>query len=69
MGTPDDLARGREAFVRRAWKDAHALLSAADERAGLDPADLASLAMACFLTGRDADSAAREIAVTLATPG
>jgi len=53
-GAAGDLARGRDAFARRAWKDAHALLSAADEQAGLDPPDLACLAIACFLTGHDA---------------
>jgi hypothetical protein len=55
MSPPGELARGREAFARRAWKDAHALLSAADEQAPLDPADLTCLAIVCFLTGRDAD--------------
>jgi DNA-binding CsgD family transcriptional regulator len=55
VGAPDDLARGREAFVRRAWKDAHALLRSADEQAILAPEDLQRLAIASFLVGRDAE--------------
>ena len=52
---PGDLAGGRDAFERRHWKDAYALLRAADEQAGLDPADLACLATASFLIGQDTD--------------
>jgi DNA-binding CsgD family transcriptional regulator len=55
LGAPSDLARGREAFARRAWKNAHALLSAADAQATLAPADLVRLATAAALIGRDAD--------------
>ena len=49
---------GREAFARRAWKEAYTRLSAADEQAALDPQDLQRLAVAAFLIGRDADSEA-----------
>jgi DNA-binding CsgD family transcriptional regulator len=55
VGAPGNLARGREAFARRAWKDAHALLTAADEQAPLNPADLVRLATAAALIGREAD--------------
>jgi DNA-binding CsgD family transcriptional regulator len=51
----NDVVRGREAFGRRAWKEAHTLLSAADARSALDPVDLARLGTAAFLIGRDAD--------------
>jgi DNA-binding CsgD family transcriptional regulator len=53
--SPDDLLRGREAFASRAWKDAYALLTAADAHAALDPADLSCLAIASYLIGKDAD--------------
>ena len=55
MRAPDDLVRGRDAYARRAWKDAFELLNAADHRAALDGADLHLLATAAFLTGHDAD--------------
>ena len=55
VSAPDDLMRGRDAFARRAWKEAHALLTAADERGDLGAADLASLSIASYLIGRDAD--------------
>jgi DNA-binding CsgD family transcriptional regulator len=45
------LARGREAFARRAWSDACAHLAAAD---AVD--DLDRLAVASYLTGHDAES-------------
>jgi DNA-binding CsgD family transcriptional regulator len=56
---------GREAFDRRAWKEAYTWLRAADEQAALDPQDLQRLAIAAFLTGRDADC---EAALTRAFP-
>ena len=52
----DTLQRGRDAFERQAWADAHALLSAADREAPLEPPDLERLATAAILVGRDADS-------------
>lgn len=48
--------RGREAFGRKAWGDAFAELSAADREAALELEDLERLAVAAFLTGRDADA-------------
>lgn len=54
--TPDDLARGREAFAGRAWNHAFTLFSAADRQAPLEGEDLLRLAMAAFLTGRDNES-------------
>lgn len=53
MTTVEELERGRESFDRRAWGDAYAQLSAADEQAPLGPADLERFAMAAYLTGRD----------------
>lgn len=52
------LDRGREAFARRAWREACELLTAADESAALGPADLERLATAASLTGRHTESAA-----------
>jgi DNA-binding CsgD family transcriptional regulator len=53
----DRLARARDAFARRAWSDACAGLAAADAEAPLDVDDLDRLAVASYLTGRDAESA------------
>jgi DNA-binding CsgD family transcriptional regulator/tetratricopeptide (TPR) repeat protein len=47
------LDRGRRAYDRRAWKDAHELLSLADRDKALRPADLERLARAAFLIGRE----------------
>ncbi|HEU5160036.1 MAG TPA: LuxR C-terminal-related transcriptional regulator [Streptosporangiaceae bacterium] len=47
------VSRGRAAFARRAWAEAYAQLSAADERVPLEPADLDRLAVAAVLIGRD----------------
>jgi DNA-binding CsgD family transcriptional regulator len=55
--TSDALLRGRAAVERRAWRDAHHWLSAADRDAPLDPVDLESLATAAYLTGLDGESA------------
>jgi ATP/maltotriose-dependent transcriptional regulator MalT len=52
---PDELERGRESYARRAWGDAHRLLSRADQAAPLGGADLERLAMAAYLIGRDDD--------------
>jgi len=57
MSTADALDRGRESFARRAWADAHARLSAADEETPLQPDDLQRLATAAYLAGADVDSA------------
>jgi DNA-binding CsgD family transcriptional regulator len=43
-----DLERGREAYARRAWREAHAALSAA-----VEPEDLELLATSAFMLGRD----------------
>jgi DNA-binding CsgD family transcriptional regulator/tetratricopeptide (TPR) repeat protein len=53
--TADALDRGRSSFYRRAWADAHAELSAADQQVPLEVADLERLAMAAFMVGRDDD--------------
>ena len=57
-GDTEARARGRECFGRRAWGDAFAELSAADQGAPLDPPDIERLAMAAYLVGRDEDSVA-----------
>ena len=56
-GRADALDRGRAAFAAKAWGEAYATLSAADDQAPLDAADLERLATAARLTGRDAESA------------
>ena len=56
MTTAEARARGRESFARRAWGDAFAELSAADRGTPLEPDDLARLATAGYLLGRDAIS-------------
>ena len=56
MTTAESLVRGRECFERRAWSDAFAELSAVDREAPLEPEDLARLATAAYLAGRDEDS-------------
>jgi DNA-binding CsgD family transcriptional regulator len=47
--------RGRRAYDRRAWKDAHQLLSLADREMALPAADLERLATAAFLLGREGE--------------
>jgi DNA-binding CsgD family transcriptional regulator len=49
------LERGRRAYDRRAWKDAHELLSLADREIALPAADLERLATAAFLLGREGE--------------
>lgn len=49
----DDLALGRKAYERRAWRDAYRRLSLADEVATLEANDLERLAMCAYLAGRD----------------
>lgn len=47
-----DVDRGRRAYDRRAWADAHRLLSLADRENALRAPDLERLATAAFLIGR-----------------
>ncbi len=47
------LERGRNAYAARAWVDAHALLQQADGSEPLGPSDLALLATAAYMLGRD----------------
>jgi DNA-binding CsgD family transcriptional regulator/tetratricopeptide (TPR) repeat protein len=49
------LERGRRAYDRGAWKDAHELLSLADREHVLRAADLERLATAAFLSGREGE--------------
>ena len=48
---------GRRSFARRRWGDAFTRLSQADREESLAPEDLERLAIAAYLTGRDAASA------------
>ena len=50
----DAVHRGRTAFARRAWREAHRELAAADRAAGLEE-DLERLACSSDLTDRIAD--------------
>ena len=52
MDAADHVQHGREAFARRAWKDAHAALSASGELGG---EDLERLATAAYLLGDEAE--------------
>jgi DNA-binding CsgD family transcriptional regulator len=56
MNEPQALARGREAFHRKAWAESYRLLQAAAREAALEPEDLERLAMAAYLMGRDDES-------------
>src|SRR5690348_4683768 len=49
------LEQGREAFQKHAWSAAFSQLSAADSESPLDPEDLAQLAQAALLIGRESD--------------
>jgi len=51
--TDAELAHARQSFDQGAWGDAHARLSAVDERAGLGSEDLDRLATVAFLLGRE----------------
>ncbi|MGH2703919.1 MAG: LuxR C-terminal-related transcriptional regulator [Actinomycetota bacterium] len=57
MSGDDVLDRGRQAFARQSWGEAHALLAAADAGAPLAAEDLESLSTAAYLVGRDAECA------------
>ena len=48
--------RGREAFGRKAWRDAYEQLSAADREAPLEVDDLERFAVAAYLVGKDDDT-------------
>jgi DNA-binding CsgD family transcriptional regulator/tetratricopeptide (TPR) repeat protein len=49
----DHLHKAREAYERRAWRDAHKAFLCADEAAPLGADDLERLATAAYLIGRD----------------
>jgi DNA-binding CsgD family transcriptional regulator len=49
----ESLERGRDAYARRSWRDAHESLSAADHGAPLEPEELELLATSAFMLGRD----------------
>jgi hypothetical protein len=49
------LQHGRESFERKAWAESYRLLQAAEREVPLEPEDLERLAMAAYLTGRDAE--------------
>jgi len=53
MKDSDDLQRGRESYGRRAWADAHELLSRADRASPLGAEDLERLAWSAGLAGHD----------------
>jgi DNA-binding CsgD family transcriptional regulator len=52
------LDRGREAYARRAWLEAHDSLRSANEGGALDGPDLELLSTASFMLGRDDDCVA-----------
>ena len=52
----DDLERGRESYVRRAWTDAYESLLQADRAAPLGAEDLELLATSAYMLGRDDES-------------
>ena len=56
MERPDDLERARACFEARQWDEAYARLSARDRATGLRGDDLARLAVAAYLVGRDAQA-------------
>ncbi|MFD0145157.1 MULTISPECIES: LuxR C-terminal-related transcriptional regulator [unclassified Streptomyces] len=58
MDVAAEVERGREAFGRRAWRDAYTRLSDADREEPLGPDDLVRLATAAFLVGHDTESGA-----------
>ncbi|TDD71965.1 LuxR family transcriptional regulator [Jiangella aurantiaca] len=58
MTTTEALDRGRAAFERRAWAEAHAQLAGADAASPLSTADLELLAVSAYLAGHDDESAA-----------
>lgn len=55
------IARAREAFARQKWREAYELLSAADRKSPLEPADRERLAAAAYLVGEDSRAVANWI--------
>ena len=53
MAVVEDLERGRDAYARRAWRDAYEHLGTADEAEELAINDLELLATTAFMLGRD----------------
>jgi len=53
VSTPIDVELGREAYARRAWREAHEHLAIADEAEPLTTDDLELLATTAFMLGRD----------------
>jgi DNA-binding CsgD family transcriptional regulator len=51
--TAGDLARARESYARREWRDAHAGLTAADRSAPLEPDDVELLATSAYMLGAE----------------
>jgi ATP/maltotriose-dependent transcriptional regulator MalT len=49
----DELERGRGAYARRSWAEAHQSLSRADDTAPLEPDDLELLGTSAYMLGRD----------------
>ena len=54
----DELQRGRDAYARRAWLDAHERLTSVHGRQPLGAPDLELLATTSFMLGRDDDTVA-----------
>ena len=54
----DELQRGRDAYARRAWLDAHERLTSVHGRRPLEAPDLELLATTAFMLGRDDDTVA-----------
>lgn len=52
---PDEIARGREAYGRKAWAEAHRWFLAADGKQPLEVAELECFAWSAILAGRDED--------------
>src|SRR6059058_6043449 len=52
-GATEELERGRAAYARRAWTDAHASLTRADQATDLGAGDLELLATSAFMLGGD----------------
>jgi DNA-binding CsgD family transcriptional regulator len=51
----DELERGREAYARHGWAEAHTSLTRADRQGSLAPEDLELLATAAYMLGRDVE--------------
>jgi tetratricopeptide (TPR) repeat protein len=56
----DELERGRESYVKRAWMDAYESLSHADQASPLGAEDLELLATSAYMLGRDDDMSGME---------